>query len=89
MPVWLCCYTGTDKGGFMIRVVKKPTSTAQITSAMTWWLTKRRLFKLDHYEISLLEIDYDRQSVKLLIKNTLTEEEEVQEQDLDEEASDI
>lgn len=73
----------------MIRDVKKPKSTAQITSSMTWWLTKRRLFKLDHYEISLIDIDYDRQSVKLLIKNTLTGQEEIDERDLEEEAPEV
>jgi len=73
----------------MIQVVKKPKSTTQITSAMTWWLTKRRLFKLDHYEISLLEIDYDHQSVKLLIKNTLTGSEEIRNKDLKEDSEEV
>ncbi len=68
----------------MIRVVKKPKTTTPVTSAMTWWLTKRRVFKLDHYEISLLHIDYEKNSVKILIKNTLTEQEEVSEQLLEE-----
>jgi hypothetical protein len=54
----------------MFNVPKQPKTTTPITSAMTWWLTKRRVFKVDKYEIALLDIDYDRQSVKILIKNT-------------------
>lgn len=69
----------------MIRVIKKPKTTTQITSAMTWWLTKRRVFQLDQYEISLLHIDHERNSVKILIKNTLTGSEEVSDELLEEE----
>jgi hypothetical protein len=64
----------------MIPSVKKPAKTTQIKDAMTWWLTKRRLFKLDKYEISLLDIDGEAGAVKILIRNTETGEEHVQEQ---------
>jgi hypothetical protein len=54
--------------------MKKPAKTVAITDAMTWWLTKRRAFIVGNYEITLLAINHDQDCVKILIRNTDTNE---------------
>jgi hypothetical protein len=65
--------------------MKRPAKTVEIKDAMTWWLTKRRVFVVGDYEISLLAINSEDDCVKILVRNTKTDETE--EQMLDEEVS--
>jgi len=66
--------------------MKRPAKTVEITDAMTWWLTKRRVFVVGNYEISLLAINNEDQCVKILVRNLSTNETE--EQLLNEETAD-
>jgi hypothetical protein len=47
---------------------------------MTWWLTKNRVFVAGDFEISLIAINHDKECVKILIKNTKTGEETIQDE---------
>lgn len=55
--------------------MKRPAKTVEIKDAMTWWLTKRRVFVVGNYEISLLAINHDQDCVKILVRNMHTGEE--------------
>jgi hypothetical protein len=69
--------------------MKRPSKTVEIKDAMTWWLTKRRVFVVGDYEISLLAINSEDDCVKILVRNTKTNEtNETEEQMLDEKTTD-
>lgn len=54
--------------------MKRPAKTVEIKDAMTWWLTKRRVFVVGDYEISLLAINHDQDCVKILVRNSKSQE---------------
>jgi hypothetical protein len=62
--------------------MKRPAKTVEIKDAMTWWLTKKRVFVVGDYEISLLAINHDQGCVKILVKNMKSGEHEINEEPL-------